>query len=144
QPEGPMTQVKLPGARSNSRSRSTSVSEPSAARKDLRTILTSSGPGACAGSPAVGMGLKRLNHQEFDEQHDADEGESVAENGGDIEQLEIEVDLEADAIRASEQLDHQDDLPDQRQPGAAGCGNEGEELWQHHVAQQPQPREAEH
>src|SRR3546814_5452004 len=68
QPEGPMRQVKLPGFSSKRRSRSTTVSAPSAERKALRSILTSSRPGERAGPPAVDMGFKRLNHHEFNEQ----------------------------------------------------------------------------
>src|SRR3546814_265107 len=127
QPEGPMRQVKLPGASAKRRSRSTAVSAPSAERNALPSMRTSSCPGQCAGPPAVGMGFKRLNHNEFDAQHDADEGQGIAEDGGHVEQLEIEVDLEADAVRAAEQLDHQHDLPDQRQAVAAGGGEEGKQ-----------------
>ena len=56
--------------------------------------------------------------------------------------------LERDAVRnrldrGVEQLDHQHDLPDQREPGAARRGDERKELRQHDVAQQPRAREAE-
>src|SRR3546814_16933213 len=72
QPEGPMRQVKLPGASAKRRSRSTAVSAPSAERNVLPSMRTSSCPGQCAGPPAVGMGFKRLNHNEFVAQHDAE------------------------------------------------------------------------
>src|SRR3546814_17958285 len=96
QPEGPMRQVKLPGFSSKRRSRSTTVSAPAAERKALRSILTSSRPGERAGPPAVDMGFKRLNHHEFNEQHDADEGQGIAEDGSHVEQLEIEMNLKAE------------------------------------------------
>src|SRR3546814_12705236 len=73
QPEGQMRQLKLPGFSSKRRSRSTTVSAPSAERKALRSILTSSRTGERAGPTAVDMGFKRLNHHEFNAQHDADE-----------------------------------------------------------------------
>src|SRR3546814_632634 len=99
-------------------------------------------PGERAGPPAVDMGFKRLNHHEFNEQHDADEGQGIAEDGSHVEQLEIEMNLKADAVGAAEQFHHQYDLPDQRQAGAAGSGDKGKELRQHDVAQQLEAREA--
>ena len=53
----------------------------------------------------------------------------------DVEQLEIDLDLEADAVAAAEQLDHQDDLPDQRQAGSRGGEEIRCKLRQDHVPQ---------
>ena len=45
----------------------------------------------------------------------ADEGQRIGEQTGDIEQLESDADLEADAVRAAQQFDNQHDLPYQRE-----------------------------
>ena len=76
------------------------------------------------------MSFKRLHQEGFDRQHDGDEGESIGQDAGDVEQLERDPDLEADAVRTPEQLDDEHDLPDQRQAGARRCGEIGRELRQ--------------
>ena len=68
---------------------------------------------------------------------DQDEGERVGQDQRDVEQLEIDLNLEADAVAAAEQLDHQDDLPDQRETGASGGEEIRRELRQDHVPQRP-------
>ena len=49
-------------------------------------------------------------------------------------------DLEADTIAATKQLDHQDNLPDQRQAGASSGEQIGRKLWQYHMPQRPPAR----
>ena len=60
------------------------------------------------------MSFKRLHQEGFDHQHDGDEGESIGQDAGHVEQLERDPDLEADAVRTAEQFDDEHDLPDQR------------------------------
>ena len=67
-------------------------------------------------APAGRTSFKGLHQQIFDCEHDGDEGDGVAENGRHVEKLEVEVELEADAVRAPEKLDHQHDLPDEEMP----------------------------
>ena len=88
--------------------------------------------------------LERLQHAPFDQLHDDDERQRVGQDAGDVEQLEIDAELEADPVGAAEQLDHQHDLPDQRQARAGGAGEVGIELRQDHVAQPPAARDPEH
>jgi hypothetical protein len=52
--------------------------------------------------------------------------------------LERDPDLEADAVRAPEQLDNQHNFPNQRQAGAGGGGEIRRELRQYNMAQ-PRP-----
>ena len=49
-------------------------------------------------TPAGDMSFKRLHQKRFDCQHDGDEGESIGQDAGDVEQLERDADLEADAV----------------------------------------------
>src|SRR5207302_1078457 len=60
---------------------------------------------------------------------------SIGQDARDVEQLERNPDLEANAVRAPEQLDNEDDLPNQRQAGTGGRGEIGRELRQYDVAQ---------
>ena len=76
------------------------------------------------------MSFKRLHQKRFDRQHDGDEGESIGQDTGHVEQLECDADLEADAVRPPEQLDDQHDFPDQRQARAGRRGEVGRELRQ--------------
>ena len=82
-----------------------------------------------------------LHQDEFDDQHDCDEGQRIGQDGGDVEQLESKVDLETDAVGAAEQLDHQDDLPDQRDARPRRGGQIGLQLRQDDVAQTIAPIE---
>jgi hypothetical protein len=59
------------------------------------------------------MSLKRLHQKRFDCQHDGDEGESIGQDARDVEQLERDPDLEADAVGTPEQFDDKHDLPNQ-------------------------------
>ena len=54
------------------------------------------------------------------------------------------VDLEAYAVAASEQLHHQDDLPDEREPGARRRHEVGVELRQVHLEERAEPRDPVH
>jgi hypothetical protein len=47
------------------------------------------------------MSFKRLHQKCFDRQHDGDEGESIGQDTGDVEQLKCDADLETDAIGTS-------------------------------------------
>src|SRR5690348_6219080 len=93
QPEGPTSAPTSPLARPNVKRSSTCSSPPVAARNDLRVIATSSRPG----TPARDMSFERLHQARFDHQHDGDEGESIGEDAGHVEQLERGADFEADA-----------------------------------------------
>src|SRR5216684_8885319 len=88
-------------------------------------------------APAGDMSFKRLHQERFDCQHDRDEGESIGQDARDVEQLERNPDLEADAVRTPEQLHDEHDLPNQRQTGAGGGGEIGRELRQYDVTQAP-------
>src|SRR5437016_4812124 len=110
QPDGPTSAPTSPLLSVSASPLSTLSSPPDAARKDLCLMLTSSRPG----TPAGDMSFNGLHQKRFDHQHDGDEGESIGEDAGDIEQLERNPDLEPHPVRSSQQLDDQDDLPHQR------------------------------
>src|SRR5690606_21541990 len=103
---------------------------PSADRNVFSAMSTLSGTLAPAGC----MSFKRLHQKEFDEEHDRHEGQRVGQDRSDVEELEIEMDLEADAVRAAEQFDHQHDLPDKRYARTRGGGEIGLQLRQQYVA----------
>src|SRR5262245_36229855 len=109
QPEGPSRQANSPCRTSKERPRSAAIETPSADLNVFSAMSTLSGTAAPTGC----MSFKGLHHKEFDEEHDRYEGERVGEDAGNVEELEEGVDLEADAVRAAEQLDHQHDLPDE-------------------------------
>src|ERR1700744_4158923 len=110
----------------SAKSRITSRRAPEAVRKALRLIVTSSG----FRSPAGNMSLERLYNKCLDPKHEGDEGQRVGQQQFQVETLESRIDLEADAVRAAESLDDEDDLPDQRQAGAGRSRNIGCELRQ--------------
>src|SRR5437764_6094863 len=118
QPDGPTSAASSPLRRLNTSSPSTWSFPPEAARKDFCLMLTSSRPRA----PAGDMSFKRLHQKRFDCQYDGDEGESIGQDARDVEQLERDPDLEANAVRTPEQLDNEHDLPNQRQAGKGGRG----------------------
>ena len=62
--------------------------------------------------------LERAEHRHLDGENDAHERQGVSENGADVEILEIDAELEADAVAAPQELDHEHDLPDERQSAA--------------------------
>jgi len=49
-------------------------------------------------TPAGNMSFKRLHQKGFGCQHDGDEGKSIGQDARDVEQLECDANLEADAI----------------------------------------------
>src|SRR5882757_5077213 len=49
-------------------------------------------------TPAGDMSFKRLHQERFDHQHDGDEGESIGEYLGHVEQLECDPDFEPHAV----------------------------------------------
>src|SRR5215813_14286761 len=100
-PDGPTSAATSPLRRLNVSPPSTWSFPPEAARKDFCLMLTSSRPRA----PAGDMSFKRLHHECFDCQHDGDEGESIGQDAGDVEQLKRHPDLEADAVRPPQELD---------------------------------------
>src|ERR1700761_3809670 len=108
QPEGPISAAVSPSRSVNERSRMISTSPPAAARALFRATWTSS----CAGAPARDMTFEGLDEEALDGEHQRGEGERVGEQGRDIKQLKGRADLEPDAVRPSEQLDDQHDLPD--------------------------------
>src|SRR5215470_5138326 len=130
-PDGPTSATTSPRRRLNTSSPSTCSFPPAAARKDFCLMLTSSRPRA----PAGDMSFKRLHQKRFDCQHDGDEGESIGQDAGDVEQLEGDPDLETDTVRPPEQFDNEHDLPNQRQAGAGRGSEIGRELRQHDMTQ---------
>src|SRR5215831_3782566 len=106
-PEGPTSAATSPVPRLNTSSPSTWSFPPEVARKDFCLMFTSSRPR----TPAGDMSFKRLHQKRFDCQHDGDEGESIGQDARDVEQLERDPDLEADAVRTPKQLDNEHDLP---------------------------------
>src|SRR5262249_60276898 len=119
-PDGPTSAATSPLRRLNTSSPSTSSFPPEAARKDFCLMLTSSRPRA----PAGDISFKRLHQKGFDCQHDGDEGESIGQDAGDVEQLKRDPDLEADTVRPPYEF------PKQRQAGAGGSGEIGRVLRQ--------------
>src|SRR5215468_4953992 len=102
-PDGPTSAATSPLRRLNTSSPSTWSFPPEAARKDFCLMLTSSRPRA----PAGDMSFKRLHPKRFDCQHDGDEGESIGQDAGDVEQLKGDPDLETDTVRPPEQFDNE-------------------------------------
>src|SRR5580692_6485255 len=131
QPDGPTSAATAPAGRANFSPRSTSSRPPDAARYDLLSMLTSS----WAGPPAGDMSFNRLHQECFDRQHDDDEGNSIGEDAGDVEQLEGGADLEADPVRPPQQFHDQDDLPHQRQARARRRGEIWRQLRDQHMPQ---------
>src|SRR4051812_2547343 len=114
QPDGPISTPTSPDRSANFTGASTSCVSPAALLKVLPVISTSSR----TGPPPCCTGLERLYQHRLDHEHDGGEGEGIGEQPRRIEQLESDADLEADAVRASQQFGDQHDLPYQRQPGA--------------------------
>src|SRR6188472_4488888 len=107
----------------------TSCCSPAALLKVLLVISTSSR----TGTPPRCPGFKWLHQQAFDDEHDRRETQGVGEQERDVEQLEGHADLEADAVRASEQFRYQYDFPDQRQSGSRRRRDIGRQLRQYHM-----------
>src|SRR5690606_7707235 len=141
QPEGPNSAVKPLRGTSRLRFSITSLggASPTAGKRLRRTLMRRRSP-----PPAADMALERQKDRPFDQLDDRDERDRVRENAGDVEQLEVQRDLKADAARAPEQFGHQDDLPDQREARAGGSGDVGIELRQDHLAQRAPPADPVH
>src|SRR5689334_21478489 len=133
QPDGPTKAPTSPWASVKATSRSTSARSPAADRKAFRTMRTSSR----SESPTGRASFKGLHQEGFDCQHDGGEAQRIGEDSCHIEQLERNTDLESDAVRPAQQLDHEDDLPHQREAGARRRREIRQELRQHHVAKRP-------
>src|SRR5215813_12577105 len=129
-PEGPTSAATSPLPRLNTSPPSTCSFPPEVARKDFCLMFTSSR----FRTPAGDVSFKRLHQKSFDCQHDGDEGESIGQDAGDVEQLKCHPDLEADAVGTPEQLDDEHDFPDQREAGAGGGSEIGRKLRQNDVA----------
>src|ERR1700680_2067591 len=79
------------------------------------------------------MSFKRLNQKRFHGEHDRDEGESISQDARNVEQLERDPDLEADAVGPAEEFDDEYNLPDQRQARAGRSGERRGKLWEYDV-----------
>ena len=83
--------------------------------------------------PSADAALERLEQPPLDQLDDGDEGKRVGEDRGDVEQLEVDAELEADAVRAAEQLDL-----DHYFPVSAKTGDGVPELVAHLVERLPE------
>src|SRR5215475_9233149 len=110
QPEGPTSAPTSPLPSEKVSPSMTRRVPPVAALKALFLTETSSR----SRSPTGDMSFNWLHQERFDHQHHGDEGESIGENSGHVEQLEGGPDLEAHPVGPPEQLDDEHDLPDQR------------------------------
>src|SRR5712691_13474009 len=99
QPEGPTSAPTSPLRSVSASSPSTWSCPPDAARKNFCLMLTSSR----TGTPAGDMSFKRLHQERFDHEHDRDEGESIGQYLGHVEQLECDPDFEPHPVGAPEQ-----------------------------------------
>src|SRR5215831_10730725 len=129
QPDGPTKAPTSPWASVKATSDSTSARSPAADRNAFRTMRTSSR----SESPTGRASFKGLHQKGFDRQHDGGEAQRIGEDTCHIEQLERNTDLEPDAVRTAQELDHQHDLPHQRKAGARRRRQIGQELRQHHM-----------
>src|SRR5688500_2034538 len=101
-PDGPSRQTNSPCLTSKERSLSATRSTPSVERNFFSRISTLSGtatPGGC-------VMFKGLHQENFKQQQDGDKGQCIGQDSRHIEELEIEIDLEAYTIRTAEQLHH--------------------------------------
>jgi hypothetical protein len=65
------------------------------------------------------MSFKRLHQKRFDCQHDGDEGESIGQDAGDVEQLKGDPDLEIEqAVALVEIIDSSAKMPSRRNAGS--------------------------
>src|SRR6187399_3705974 len=97
QPDGPSRQANSPCRTSNDRFCSAVIETPCADLKVFSAMSTLSGTPAPTGC----ISFKGLHQEEFDRQHDRHERQCVGKDGGNVEQLEVQIDLKADAIRAA-------------------------------------------
>src|ERR1700740_1927704 len=93
------------------------------------------------GTPASDMGFQGLEHEELNGKHQEGEGQRIAKYARYVEKLEIDRDCITDAGGASEQFDHQHDLPDKSQSGSRPRRDIGRQLGHEDVAQPGPARE---
>src|SRR5689334_25133579 len=110
QPDGPTKTPTSPARSENEMRPSTSWRSPAAFSKCLPVISTSS----CTRPPPRYTKFKGLQQQGLDHEHHGRKGQRIGQQQRDVEQLERNADLEADAVRASQQFRNQHDLPHQR------------------------------
>src|SRR5260221_1382743 len=120
-PEGPTSAPNDPASSRSSKPRTTSTGVPSADRKVFASMRSSSG----AASPADCASFKRLHQKAFDHKHQNDARDRIAKYPGHVEQREWRTQDEPYAVRTSDQLDHEHDLPDDREAGT----RTGREIW---------------
>src|SRR5262249_26185282 len=89
--------------------------------------------GLRSAAPSPGPYLERLQNANLDDLNNEDEGNGVSQDERYVKELEGNVELISNPVRATEQLNHQHDLPHQRQTRAHGGHEERRELWQDHV-----------
>src|SRR6185312_5788579 len=92
-----------------------------------------------AAPPAVCASFNRLYQKAFDHKHNYDEADRIAQYPRHVEQREGRAEDESDAIRTSEQFDHQHDLPDDRKDGTRAGRQIGRELRDYDM---PDPRQS--
>src|SRR6516165_781018 len=138
QPDGPISTVMLCGRTSSRRSRMAGIRVPSTPIWVFSSMRISNWLVAPAGRAS----FKGLHQQIFDCEHDGYKGDGVAENGRHVEELEVEVELKAHPVWPTEQLDHQNNLPDQGDTRSRGGREIGLKLWQGDIAQLAPERQA--
>jgi hypothetical protein len=89
------------------------------------------------------MTFDGLEDRPLDHLYDGDEGDRIGEHARNIEELEIELDLKADAVAPPQQFDHEHDLPDQGEARARRHNEKGRELRQDDVPHAAPGTEAE-
>src|SRR5690606_25526084 len=110
-PDGPSRQMRSPSATVVATRPMTGWPTTTPSRHNSSMGRTCFAPGGC--SP-----VQRLQQYQLDQLHHRNKGQAVGQNARHIEHLKGHMQLKADAIGASEQLHHQNDLPDQRQPAS--------------------------
>src|ERR1700716_1438523 len=93
QPDGPTNTPIFPAASTKFKSTRTSCRLPAALVNALRAILTSS----CTGPPPRHPDFKWLHQDDFYNENHRHETQRIGEQSGDVEQLESDADLEANA-----------------------------------------------
>src|SRR5208283_317137 len=129
-PEGPTSAPASPRATAKRKSAMTFVFRPSAPKNSFEAMSTSSS----ILSPARDAPLEGLHDKGFDAEHQRHEGQRIGEQHEHVEELEGRIDLEADPVRAAQELDDQHDLPDERKPRARRRGEIRRKLRQHDMA----------
>src|SRR4029078_6791276 len=109
QPEAPISTVILSGTISRTKSRIAGTSVPSTPTWVFSSMRISNRLVA----PARRAAFKGVYQEIFAGEYEGDKGEGVAKNRRHIEKLEIEMELETDAVRPAKQFNHEHDLPDQ-------------------------------